>query len=86
MVRASSPGYASATPPHPRWEAGTAKEKDARHKSAKNHLVPSMEVGDPGHLGTPVLLPVVVESRLGNGSALILCPSMEERIVLEMVL
>lgn len=39
VVRGSSPGYASATPPHPRWVAGTAREKDVKPKSAKSHLV-----------------------------------------------
>lgn len=43
-----------------------------------------MEVGDLGHHGTPALLPVVEESRHASVSALTLCPSMEEKIVLVM--
>lgn len=46
----------------------------------------SMEVGDLGHHGTPALLPVMEESRTANVSALTLCPNMEERIVLVMLL
>lgn len=43
-----------------------------------------MEVGDLGHHGTPALLLVMEESRPANVSVLILCPNMEERIVLVM--
>lgn len=85
-MRGSSPGYASATPPHPRWEAGTAREKDVKPKSAKSLLVLLMEVGDLGHHGIPALLPVVEESRTASVPALTLFPNMEERIVMETVL
>lgn len=40
-----------------------------------------MEAGDPGHHGTPALLPVEEESRPGNVSALTLFLNLEERIV-----
>lgn len=79
MERVSLPASACATPPHRSWEAGIVKEKDVKLKSAVNHLVQSMEVGDPGRHGIPALLPVVEGSRHGNDSVLILSPNMEER-------
>lgn len=41
-----------------------------------------MEVGDPGHHGTPALLPAVKEFRTASVSARTLPPNLEERIVL----
>lgn len=45
-----------------------------------------MEVGDPGHLGTPALLPAVEEFRTASASAPTLPPDMVERTVLVMLL